>query len=57
MYLETFSNFSIKAPVPLFKEEVHQKMKLVKFFTTQKIILEYFHFCSKVFLDIVTHYG
>ena len=34
-YLETFSNLSIKAAeLPLFKEEVHQKMKLVKFFTT-----------------------
>ena len=34
-YLETLSNFSIKTPeLPLFKEEVHQKIKLVKFFTT-----------------------
>ena len=31
-YLETFSNLSIKTPeLSLFKEKVHQKMKLVKF--------------------------
>ena len=30
-YLETLSNFSIKtSEVPLFKEEVHQKINLVK---------------------------
>ena len=34
-YLETFSNFSIKIlELPLFKEEVYQKIKPVKFFTT-----------------------
>ena len=34
-YLETFSNLSIKAPeLPLFKKEVHHKMKLVNFITT-----------------------
>ena len=34
-YLETFSNFSIKTPeLPLLKEEVHQKIKLVELFTT-----------------------
>ena len=37
-YLETFSNLSVKAPtLPLFMKEGHQKMKLVKYFTTQKI--------------------
>ena len=34
-YIKTFSNFSIKiSELRLFKEEVHQKIKLVKCFTT-----------------------
>ena len=34
-YLKTFSNCSNKTTeAPLFKEEVHQKIKLVKVFTT-----------------------
>ena len=58
-YLETFSNFSIeRQELPLFKEEDHQKTKLVKFFNTKKIDSWIFLFLFQtVFLDIVTHNG